>query len=144
MRAQATCASPRRSCRTSPPAVATHEAAVRDAELQVDQMSIRSPMAGVVLDHTAVVGQAVAGAAGLFTVASDLAPLMLHANVDEADIGRIEVGQEAGFTVDAFPGETFHGVVSSIKHAPQVAQNVVTYDVDVTADNPDRQACCPA
>ncbi len=119
--------------------VASHEAAVRDAELQLDQTSIRSPIDGIVLDHTAVVGQVVSTQPGLFTVASDLGRLGLNTNVDEADIGRIEVGQEARFTVDAFPGETFTGTVTSIKHAPQVAQNVVTYDVVVTAANPERK-----
>jgi HlyD family secretion protein len=120
-------------------AVATHEAAVRDAELQVDQMSIRSPMAGVVLDHSALVGQAVGPAAPLFTVASDLGRIILHANVDESDIGRIEIGQEAAFTVDSFPGQSFRGVVWLIKHTPQVSQSVVTYDVELTVDNPAQQ-----
>ena len=117
-------------------AVASHEAAVRDAELQVKQMTIRSPMDGVVLDQSVVVGQNV-GVAPLFTVASDLHRLVLHANVDEADIGRIQNSQAASFTVDSYVGETFPAIVILVKHAPQVSQNVVTYDVELAVDNPD-------
>jgi len=119
--------------------VASRQAAVHDAELQLDQMTIRAPFDGLVIDHTAVVGQLVSTQPGLFTVASDLGKLLLNANVDEADIGRIAPGQEVSFTVDAFPGETFRGVVATVKHAPQVAQNVVTYDVVVAAENPEHK-----
>lgn len=117
-------------------AVASHEAAVRDAELQVSGMTIRAPIDGVVLDHTVVVGQNV-GIAPLFTVASDLGRLVLHASVDEADIGRIQTGQPASFTVDSYLDQAFPAVVDLVKHAPQVSQNVVTYDVELAVDNPD-------
>lgn len=117
-------------------AVASHEAALRDAELQVRDMTIRAPMDGVVLDHSVVEGQSV-GVAPLFTVASDLHRLVLHANVDEADIGRIQRGQAASFTVDSYPGEAFPAVVTLVKHAPQVSQNIVTYDVELAVDNPE-------
>ena len=119
--------------------VASHQAAVHDAELQLEQMTIRAPFDGLVIDHAAVVGQLVSTQPGLFTVASDLGKLLLHTSVDEADIGRIAPGLDVGFTVDAFPGETFHGVVEMVKHAPQVAQNVVTYDVMVAAENPEHK-----
>ena len=119
--------------------VASRQAAVHDAELQLAQMTIRAPFDGLVIDHSAVVGQLVSTQPGLFTVASDLNQLLLHANVDEADIGRVAPGQEVSFTVDAFPGEAFHGTVTMVRHAPQVAQNVVTYDVDVTVSNPERK-----
>ena len=111
-------------------------AAVRDAELQVSGMTIRAPIDGVVLDHTVVVGQNV-GIAPLFTVASDLGRLVLHANIDEADIGRIQPGQPASFTVDSYLDQAFPAVVTLVKHAPQVAQNVVTYDVELAVDNRD-------
>ena len=117
-------------------AVASHEAAVRDAELQVSGMTIRAPIDGVVLDHTVVVGQNV-GIAPLFTVASDLGRLVLHANIDEADIGRIQPGQPASFTVDSYLDQAFPAVVSLVKHAAQIAQNVVTYDVELAVDNRD-------
>lgn len=119
--------------------VAAHEAAVRDAELEVDHTSIRAPIAGVVLDHTAVVGQVVSGAPGLFTIASDLRRMLLHASVDEADIGNVRVGQAATFTVDSFPAEKFHGEVTLVKRSPQSSQNVVTYDVNIAAANPDQK-----
>lgn len=117
-------------------AVASHQAAVRDAELQVSQMSIRAPMDGVVLDHSVLVGQNVGGGP-LFTVASDLRRLVLHANVDEADIGRIRGGQTASFAVDSYAGEAFPAAVTLVKHAPQVSQNIVTYDVELAVANPD-------
>ena len=98
-------------------AVATHEAAVHDAELEVEHTSIRAPISGVVLDHTAVVGQFVSGAPGLFIIASDLHRMRLHASVDEADIGRISAGQPVTFTVDSFPGETFQGTVKLVKRS---------------------------
>jgi HlyD family secretion protein len=116
--------------------VASHEAAVRDAELQVTEMTIRAPMDGVVLDHSVLVGQSV-GVAPLFTVASDLHRLVLHANVDEADIGRIQAGQSAAFSVDTYPDQKFAAVVTLVKHSPQVSQNIVTYDVELAVDDPD-------
>lgn len=119
--------------------VTAHEAAVRDAALEVDHTSIRAPIAGVILDHTAVVGQVVSGAPGLFTIASDLRRMRLHTSVDEADIGNVGVGQPATFTVDSFPGEQFHGEVMLVKRSPQASQNVVTYDVNIAAANPDRR-----
>lgn len=117
-------------------AIASHEAAVHDAEVELDHTLVRAPIDGVILDHTAVVGQVVTGAPGLFTIASDLHRMRLHASVDEADIGQIAVGQPASFNVDSFPGETFDGRVQLVKRAPQTAQNVVTYDVVIAVDNP--------
>ncbi|MGE3740545.1 MAG: efflux RND transporter periplasmic adaptor subunit [Geminicoccaceae bacterium] len=115
--------------------LASHEAAVHDAELQVNEMTMRAPMDGTILDHSVVVGQNV-GVAPLFTVASDPHRLVLHANVDEADIGRIQRGQTASFSVDTYPGENFPAVVTLVKHSPQVSQNVVTYDVELAVDDP--------
>jgi HlyD family secretion protein len=63
--------------------------------------------------------------------------MQVDTNVDEADIGRIRLGQRAAFTVDAFPGRTFSGEVIQIRKAPQVVQNVVTYNVVVGVQNPD-------
>jgi HlyD family secretion protein len=120
--------------------VNARQAALNEIQLELDHTVIRAPIDGVVLDREAAVGQLV-GAGGaehpLFTVASDLRSLLLHASVDEADIGRIERGQQASFTVDAYPNETFQGRVETIKRAPQTIQNVVTYDVIIVADNPD-------
>jgi len=119
--------------------VTSEEAAVHAAELDLDHTSIRAPIAGVVLDHTAVVGQVVSAAPGLFTIASDLRRMRLHASVDEADIGNVKAGQPATFTVDSFPGEKFHGEVMLVKRSPQASQNVVTYDVNIAVANPDQR-----
>jgi HlyD family secretion protein len=73
----------------------------------------------------------------LFTIAHDLGRMQVHARVDEADIGRIKEGQRAAFTVDAHPGRTFNGIVSEIRKAPLLVQNVITYTVVLEAENPD-------
>jgi HlyD family secretion protein len=101
--------------------VNARQAALNEIQLELDHTVIRAPIDGVVLDRDATVGQLVGGGGGdhpLFTVASDLRSLQLHASVDEADIGRIERGQQASFTVDAYPNETFQGRVETIKRAP--------------------------
>jgi HlyD family secretion protein len=61
----------------------------------------------------------------------------VHTNVAESDIGRLRAGMEAGFTVDAYPGERFRGKIREIRNAPQVVQNVVTYDAVIDVANPD-------
>src|SRR5262249_56050042 len=74
----------------------------------------------------------------LFTIAQDLTKMQVDTNVAEADVGRVNVGQAATFTVDAFPGRTFRGEVVQVRKAAQVLQNVVTYDVVVSAPNNDQ------
>jgi HlyD family secretion protein len=61
----------------------------------------------------------------------------VHANIDEADIGQIRIGQQARFTVDAYPGRAFTGTVTQIRKAPQLIQNVVTYTAVLSTQNPD-------
>src|SRR5262249_38985666 len=78
----------------------------------------------------------------LFTIAQDLTKMQVDTNVAEADVGRVKVGQVTTFTVDAFPGRTFRGEVVQVRKAAQVLQNVVTYDVVVSAPNDD-QALLP-
>ncbi len=115
-------------------------AAVRAAQVDLDHTSIRAPLNGVVIARNVDVGQTVAAslqAPTLFLIAEDLTKMQVDTNVDEADISRIQVGQEATFTVDAFPGEGFKGRVVQIRQAPIVQQNVVTYNVVVTVANPD-------
>jgi HlyD family secretion protein len=73
----------------------------------------------------------------LFTIAKDLTQMQVDTNVSEADVGRVEVGQEAIFTVDAYPERTFRGKVSEIRNAPITVQNVVTYDVVIQVNNKD-------
>jgi HlyD family secretion protein len=95
---------------------------------------------GTVVARRVDVGQTVAAslqAPTLFVIAQDLRKMQVNTNVDEADIGRIQLGQEATFAVDAYPGETFRGEVVQIRQAPVVQQNVVTYDVVIAVANPD-------
>lgn len=115
----------------------THEEAVHNAELELAATQVRAPIDGIVLDDNAVAGQT--GQAAQFTIASDLHRLLLHANVNEGDIGRVALGQEASFGVDSYPGETFAGRVFLVKRAPQTVQNVVTYDVVIEVGNPDER-----
>ena len=101
---------------------------------------IRSPEDGVVIERAVDIGQIVAAslqAPKLFTIARDLRQMKVDVNVDEADIGAVRAGQRATFTVDAFPDQRFEGRVEQIRMAPQVVQNVVTYTVVVSADNPE-------
>src|SRR4029450_12825097 len=72
----------------------------------------------------------------LFTIAEDLTKMQVEVSVDEADIGRIRLEDRVTFTVDSFPGQTFAGVVTQIRKAAQVVQNVGTYTVVVSVDNP--------
>lgn len=116
------------------------KASLRLAETNLRYTTIRSPVNGIVISRNVDVGQTVAAslqAPTLFTIAKDLTQMQVNTNVSEADIGRIEVGQEATFTVDAYPDRTFHGKVSEIRNAPQTIQNVVTYDVIIQVDNRD-------
>jgi HlyD family secretion protein len=86
------------------------------------------------------VGQTVAAslqAPTLFTIAQDLTEMQVDTNVSEADIGRVAVGQETTFSVDAFPNLTFRGKVTDIRNAPVTVQNVVTYNVVIQVKNPD-------
>jgi HlyD family secretion protein len=122
--------------------VVQNEAALRQAQVDLDRTFIRAPVDGVVVGRTVDVGQTVAAslqAPTLFTIAQDLRNMQVDTNVDEADVGRVKVGQTVTFTVDSFPGRTFSGEVVQIRKAPLVVQNVVTYDVVVTAKNPDQR-----
>ena len=118
------------------------EAALHQSEVDLDHTYIRSPVDGVVIERTVDIGQTVAAsfqAPKLFTIAQDLRQMQVEADVDEADIGRVHVGQPAVFTVDAFPAREFSGQVLQIRKAPRVVQNVVTYTVLVSAENPDKR-----
>lgn len=120
--------------------VTQKEAALRQAQVDLDRTIIRAPVDGVVVSRNVDVGQTVAAslqAPTLFTIAQDLTNMQVDTNVDEADVGRMRVGLRATFTVDSFPGQTFSGEVVQIRKAPQVVQNVVTYNVVVSAKNPD-------
>jgi HlyD family secretion protein len=115
-------------------------AALRAAQVDLNRSYIYAPVNGVVIARNVDVGQTVAAslqAPTLFLIAEDLNKMQVDTNVDEADISRIQVGQQVSFTVDAFPGEMFKGQVVQIRQAPIVQQNVVTYNVVVAVVNPD-------
>jgi HlyD family secretion protein len=121
--------------------VAQNQANLRQSEINLEHTVIIAPVDGVVVSRTVDVGQTVAAslqAPTLFTIAQDLTKMQVDTNVAEADVGRVKVGQQATFTVDAFPGRTFRGEVVQVRKAAQVLQNVVTYDVVVSAPNNDQ------
>ncbi len=115
--------------------------AARDKRMvDLDNTIIRSPVNGVVIDRNVDVGQTVAAslsAPTLFTIAQDLSKMQVSTYVDEADIGRIKEGQAAQFTVDAFGTKQFKGVVRQVRKMGKRIQNVVTYEVIISADNRD-------
>lgn len=113
-------------------------ASLKDARIELEHTFIRSPVDGVVISRDVDVGQTVVArfqAPLLFTIAQDLRSMQVESSVDEADIGRILAGRPASFTVDAFPGRKFSGVVDQIRKAPVTVQNVVTYTVIIATDN---------
>lgn len=115
-------------------------ASLRASETNLDYTTIRSPVNGTVISRNVDVGQTVAAslqAPTLFTIAKDLTAMQVDTNVSEADVGRVEVDQEATFTVDAYPERTFRGRVSEVRNAPTTIQNVVTYDVVIQVGNKD-------
>jgi HlyD family secretion protein len=119
-------------------AVEQARAALREAQANLSYTTIVSPVDGVVISRNVDVGQTVAAslqAPTLFTIAQDLGTMQVHTNVPEADVGKLRAQMKASFTVDAFPDETWIGVVQEIRNAPQIAQNVVTYDAVVDVDN---------
>jgi HlyD family secretion protein len=116
------------------------QAEQREAQKNLDYCVIRSPVKGVIIDRRVNVGQTVVSslnAPSLFLIAKDLKRLQIWASVNEADVGRIRPGQSVRFTVDAFSGEVFRGAVTQVRLNATMTQNVVTYTVVVTTDNPD-------
>jgi len=114
--------------------------ASRQAQTNLHYATIRSPVDGVVVSRNVDVGQTVAASfqtPTLFTIAQDLTKMQINTSVDEADIGKVKVGQPAVFTVDAYPEIQFEGVVSQVRIAPIITQNVVTYDVVIIVENRD-------
>jgi HlyD family secretion protein len=116
------------------------QGALEKAKADLDHCTITSPIDGVVISRNVDVGQTVAAslqAPVIFTIANDLTKMQIDANVAEADVGVVEVGQNVDFTVDAFPTRTFHGKVVQVRDAPITVQNVVTYDTVIGVSNPD-------
>ncbi len=120
--------------------VAQTEAALNLAETNLRYTKIVSPVDGIVISRNVDVGQTVAASfqtPTLFTIAQDLTKMQIDTNVDEADIGKVIVGQDVEFTVDAYPDITFKGKVWQVRNAPITIQNVVTYDVVIIVGNPE-------
>jgi HlyD family secretion protein len=115
------------------------------AEVNLGYTNIVSPVDGVVIARNVATGETVAAnyqTPKLFTIANDLREMRVYANVTEADIGRLKVGQAASFTVDAYPGRTFASTVLEIRRVAEVVQDLVTYPVVISAANAD-QALLP-
>jgi len=113
---------------------------LQSARTNLGYANIYSPIDGVVLSRDIEEGQTVAASYStptLFTIAQDLKEMQVEADVDEADIGQVTEGQRVEFTVDAYIGETFNGVVTQVRLDPTITSNVVTYTVVVKADNED-------
>ena len=120
--------------------VGQYEAALRQAQLNLDHSIIRSPADGVVIARNVDVGQTVAAslsAPTLFLIAQDLTKMQVDTSVDESDVERLRVDQPVTFSVGSISGRSFSGKVVQVRKAPLVLQNVVTYDVVVSAANPD-------
>jgi HlyD family secretion protein len=109
-------------------------------QLDIDKSKILSPVDGIVLKRAVEPGQTVASslqAPVLFTLAEDLKHMQLEANIDEADIGTVEAGQKATFTVDAFSGRSFPARIETIEFSPLTTDGVVTYKAVLSVDNSD-------
>ena len=118
------------------------EAALTQATLNLSHTVIASPTDGIVLSRNVEVGQTVSAglqAPTLFVIARDLTRLELQARVDESDVGGVEPGAKAVFTVDAYPRKQFSGIVRLVRLQPQTVQNVVTYTTIVDVPNADGQ-----
>jgi HlyD family secretion protein len=118
------------------------EAALKAAKVNLAYTNIVSPVVGTVITRSIDVGQTVAASLQsptLFLIGKDLTQMQVDTNVSEADVGDLRPGQDAFFTVQAFPGQTFRGRVRQIRRGPITVQNVVTYDVVVAVPNPDRK-----
>lgn len=116
------------------------QAAVEVAQTNLNYTVIKSPIDGTVVARNVDVGQTVAAslqAPTIFTIAQDLTKMQVYAKTDESDVGNIKLGRRVTFKVDAFPKDTFEGIVSQVRMNATTIQNVVTYDTIVDFNNPD-------
>lgn len=120
--------------------VAQARAELQSNETDVEKASIRSPIDGVVLSRRVEPGQTVAAsfqAPVLFTLAEDLSKMELQVDVDEADVGKVETGQEATFTVDAWPGRHYEAVITRVGYGSQEKDGVISYLTVLEVENDD-------
>lgn len=118
--------------------VAQSREMVQKAQTNLSYAIITSPIDGVVISKSVEEGQTVAASYAtpeLFTIAKDLKDMQVVANVDEADIGNVKEGERVSFTVDAYPNDTFEGVVKQVRQEATTTNNVVTYEVVISAPN---------
>jgi HlyD family secretion protein len=130
-------------------ALVSAQASLAQAKSTLDQSKvdlgyaiIRSPVDGVVITRKVNIGQTLQSGFNvpvLFQVATDLTKMKVECDVDESDIGKVKEGQKVRFTVEAFPNETFNGVVQQVRVSPTTTNNVVTYTTIVNLDNPEKK-----
>jgi len=121
-------------------AIEKSQAVLKKSLLDLERSQIRSPVNGIVIQRNVEQGQTVAAelqAPTLFVIAQDLRDMQVNLSIDEADIGRLSVGQPVAFTVDTFPDREFSGKVIQIRKYPVVTENVTTYVVIASAPNSD-------
>jgi HlyD family secretion protein len=120
--------------------VAQNKANLHQAEVNLTYTNIYAPISGMVIQRSVDVGQTVAAsfqAPVLFTIAEDLTHIQVDTNIAESDVGKLADKMVATFTVDAYPNESFQGVIRQIRNAAQTLQNVVTYDAVIDVENKD-------
>lgn len=120
--------------------VKQRESQLAQARVDLERTTIRAPVDGIVISRSVDAGQTVAAslqAPTLFLIARNLTDMQVEASIDESEIGRVAIGQDATFTVDSFPGRTFRGKITQVRKAALVVQNVVTYVAIISAANPD-------
>jgi HlyD family secretion protein len=118
--------------------LAQGQASLNQSRVNLGHSIIRAPIDGIVISRDVDVGQTVAASLNapvLYLIAKDLTRMRVNARIDEADIGRVEAGQCVTFTVDAYPGQSFTGVVAQVRLQPVVESNVVSYVTIIDVEN---------
>lgn len=122
--------------------VVIKQAVLESAEASLGYCKITAPVDGIVVARDVDLGQTVNAAMNtpvLFTIAQDITKMNIKADVSEADIGQVKVDQAVEFTVDAFPDDVFDGTVTQVRKSPTTTQNVVTYQVIISVNNPEQK-----
>ncbi|MES2517398.1 MAG: efflux RND transporter periplasmic adaptor subunit [Bacteroidota bacterium] len=120
--------------------VVSAKSMLNKAAINLRYCTIKAPISGLIIARNVQIGNMVIASFTspvLFTIANNLKKMQVQANVDEADIGQLKVGQQAKFTVDAYPNDVFLGEVTQIRHSPVVVSSVVNYVVIIEVPNPD-------
>lgn len=120
--------------------VTSAQAQLYKANINLKYCTIKAPISGIIIARNVQLGNMVIASFNspvLFTIANNLKKMQVQANVDEADIGQLKLGQKAKFTVDAFPNDIFAGEVTQIRHSPVVVSSVVNYVVIIEVPNPE-------